>query len=266
MYRRLLAALAMLAMFSLTAFAQVGVAPAPFLGYQDTYQINVTQNLLTADAIVNIVNAGAHTPTGSFFPGTGYICANVYVFGHQGSPFGTGDPQGEQLQACCACPISRNGSVSLRARELAGNPGTPILATWNAATIKIVFTGPLQGPNLSPAQVNNACLFPNSPVLPTSAPILPGTNLLYGVPPAPANFGGFATGGRAWATHWHAFGTPTVPVNAFGTETAFEKVPLSAAERDVLNQNCQFVRGNGSGFGQCPGCPWYGGARAPERR
>jgi hypothetical protein len=236
---------AMLVVLCFTASGQVVGAPAPepFLGYVDSYQLNLTQNLNTADAAINLSNAGAHTPAGNFAIRTGYLCANIYVFGG----FNDVDPQGEQLQACCSCPISRNGSASVRARELTRNLLTPV--TLHAATLKIVWTVPAGGPN------STSC----------NAAALPTTNLLAGAPPAPANYGGFATGGRAWATHWHALGTPEIPLPAFGTETQFTNVPLSPAERDVLNNLCGFIQGNGSGFGICPGCPTRG-AQGPGRR
>src|SRR3954451_8532643 len=139
MYRRLLARCAMLILTSFAAYADSGSVgtptPAPFWGYQDTYQLNVVQNLTTNDAVINLANAGAYA-----LPpiNTGYLCANIYVFGtNVGNTF---DLQYEQMAACCACPISRNGSINLGARELVSNPFPtgPI----NAATIKIVWTRP----------------------------------------------------------------------------------------------------------------------------
>jgi len=244
MYRGLLALSAMLVVSSFTAFAQL--AQAPFLGYQDTYQLDVTQNLTTADAVINLANAGAHTPTGNFAIKTGYLCANIYVFGG----FNTTDPQGEQMQACCTCALSRNGSASVRARQLSRNPLTPV--NLNAATIKIVWTVPRGGPNST--TTCNAAGLPAPPEGGATG------NLVATAPPTAANYGGFATGGRAWLTHWHTLGTPAVPLPAFGSETKFTNVPLSSAERDVLNNLCGFIQGNGSGFGVCDGCP-TGGAQ-----
>jgi hypothetical protein len=228
MYKRLLALSAMLLLSSFTGFTQV-IATAPAWGYTDTYQLNVLQNLTTADAVINLTNAGFYTPLGNIFTNTGYMCANIYVFGG----VAPNDPQGEQLAACCSCAISRNGVASVRGRQLVSNPLTNV--TLTAASIKIIWTTP-------PGGVNSSSCNPAG---------LPAGNVL-----AAAQNGGFATGGRAWATHWHT--VPGIP--AFGTETKFTNVPLSFAERNVLNENCAFIIGNGSGAGRCAGCP-TGGAQ-----
>jgi len=235
MYKRLLVGCATLVSLSSVTFAQLA-APAPGWGYTDTYQINVLQNLTTADAVVNLTNAGFYTPASSVFPNTGYLCANIYVFGG----VAPADPSGEQLAACCTCPISRNGVRSIRGRQLVNNPLTNV--TLTAAAIKIVWTTPSTG-----VGDPSGCAAAN----------LPTGNTLAGNPAgAPTNNGGFATGGRAWATHWHVI----AGIPAFGTETKFTDVPLSATERNVLNQNCAFIIGNGSGAGICGGCP-TGGAQ-----
>jgi len=225
---------------SLTAFAQAPAA-APFLGWEDTFQVDVSQNLTTADGIINLVNSGAHATAGNAIR-TGYLCANIYVF----AGFFDNDPQGEQLQACCSCPISRNGSANVRARDLIRNPAFNNPIPLSAATIKIVWTVPLGGPGSA-----TTC----------NARALPGGNVLGSVPPAPANFGGFATGGKAWITHWHARSSPTDPLPAaFGTETKFDPAPLSPNERDLLNNLCGFINDAASGAGICPGCPGRGPA------
>jgi hypothetical protein len=72
MSQRLLAALASIALSSL-AFGQVA-APAPALGYEDSYQVNYVSNL-PAGTFVNFTNAGVH---GRTTPG-GDICINVYT-------------------------------------------------------------------------------------------------------------------------------------------------------------------------------------------
>jgi hypothetical protein len=234
MYKRLLALSAMLLLSSFTVFAQVP-ATLPAWGYTDSYQLNVLQNLTTADAVINLTNAGFYTPLGNVFTNTGYMCANIYVFGG----VAPNDPQGEQLAACCTCAISRNGVASVRGRQLVANPLTNV--TLTAASIKIVWTTPPGGVN-SPGSCNPAGL--------------PATNVraVLDANGQPTNNGGFATGGRAWATHWH-----TVP-SPFGSETKFTEVPLTQAERNVLNENCAFIIGNGSGAGRCAGCP-TGGAQ-----
>jgi len=232
MLKRMLAPCAMVALFCGTVFAQTPPTP-PAWGYDDTYQLNVLQNLQTADAVVNLSNGGYYTPFGNIFTNTGYMCANIYVFGG----VAPNDPQGEQLAACCACPISRNGAASIRGRQLVANPLTNV--TLTAASIKIVWTTPTNGAAAGTPTCNPAGL-PTGNTIATTA----------------GNFG-FATGGRAWATHWHNI--PGIP--AFGTETQFTNVPLSPAERNVLNENCAFIIGNGSGAGRCLNCPWTGGAQ-----
>jgi len=240
MQRSLTLGCAILFLASLTAFAQAPAA-APFLGWQDTYQIDVIPNLSTADGIINLANSGAHM-TASNAIRTGYLCANIYVF----AGFTDTDPQGEQMQACCTCAVSRNGSANVRARDLVRNPAFNNPAPLSAATIKIVWTVPLGGPN-SAATCN--------------ARALPGGNLLANAPPAPANYGGFATGGKAWAVKWHSRSGPTDPLPAaFGTETRFSTAPLSANERDLLNNLCGFINDAASGAGICAGCPGRGPA------
>ncbi len=237
MNKRLLASSAMLVLFGCSMFAQTP-APAPGWGYTDTYQLDVLQNLTTADAVINLSNAGFYTPVGSIFPNTGYICANIYVFGG----VAPADPSGEQLAACCSCAISRNGVRSVRAKQLVYNPLTNV--TLSAASVKIVWTTP-------PGGVTSAGCNPAG---------LPTGNVLAGLNGAgqPTNNGGFATGGRAWATHWHVI----AGIPPFGSETQFTDVPLSTAERNVLNENCAFILGNGSGAGQCAGCPGNGAQAA----
>jgi len=233
MNKRLLACFAMLVLCGCSLFGQAVTG----WGYADTLQVNVLQNLTTADAVINLTNGGAYTPVGSIFPNTGYLCANIYVFGG----VAPADPSGEQLAACCTCAISRNGARSVRARQLVSNPLTNV--TLTAASVKIVWTTP-------PSGVTN----PGS----CNAAGLPASNVVAGLDGAgqPTFNGGFATGGRAWATHWHTItGLP-----GFGTETVFQNVPLTAAERNVLNENCAFIVGNGSGAGICAGCP-TGGAQ-----
>ena len=108
--------------------------------------------------------------------------------------------------------------------------------TLTAASIKIVWTTP-------PGGVNSSSCNPAG---------LPAGNVLAGLAGGqPTNNGGFATGGRAWATHWHT--VPGIP--AFGTETKFTNVPLTVSERNVLNENCAFIIGNGSGAGRCGRIP-----------
>jgi len=240
MNKRLLACFAMLVLCGCSLFAQEP-AVAPAWGYEDTYQLDVLQNLQTADAVINLSNAGFYTPLGSLFTNTGYICANIYVFGG----LAPADPSGEQLAACCTCAISRNGARSVRASQLISNPLTNVKLT--AASVKIVWTTPPGGVTSAGAGSCNAAGLPTG-------------NVLAGLNGAgqPTNNGGFATGGRAWATHWHTI----AGIPPFGSETKLTDVPLTAAERNVLNENCAFIIGNGSGAGICGGCPGNGAQAA----
>jgi hypothetical protein len=198
-------------------------ATAPAFGYKDSYQINVTGNVLFADSIVNITNAGNHPG------GHGYICANVYVF----------DPD-EQMISCCTCPVSRNGVKSLSAQgDLVWNTLTGIVPS--SITIKLVATVPPGGP-IAP-QTCDPTVLPASnvfPPLPTSPGPL-GTN------------GGFAAGMRAWATHIHSVSSLSGPIQ-FGTETEFSQVPLNRMELVTLAQFCSLIGGNGSSAGVCRTC------------
>jgi hypothetical protein len=212
------------------ALAQVAIAQepatAPAWGYEDTYQINVAGNLGTADSLINISNAGLHRTSPLALRFQGYICANVYVFDVD-----------EQMIACCTCPISANGTQSFSARrDLVSNPLTPAAST--SVTIKLVANVPLGGPT-APGSCNAAAL--------------PTTNLLAAIPPTAANFGGFASGMRAWGTHVHTQTAPS-PVFTYGTETPFEQVGLSANEAAILNTYCGFIQQNGSNHGICGNC------------
>jgi len=260
MNKRWLACFAMLVSFGCSTFAQVPAVSPVQWGYADTYQVNVLQNLQTVDAVINLENAGFYTPFGNTFPGTGYLCANIYVFGG----VAPADPSGEQLAACCTCPISRNGVRSVRASQLIFNPLTRV--NLNAASIKVVWTTPRNGVD-DPASCGANVAGANN------APNLPATNVIAGLTAGgtPTNNGGFATGGRAWATHWHTIPggavpglpNPLTPVS-FGTETRFADAPLSSTERTVLQDNCRFTFGNGSGSGICSGCP-TGGAQGASK-
>jgi len=232
----------MLFVACVTCLGQGGVpATPPFLGYQDTYQIDVFPNLSTADGIINLANSGSNAQATNATR-TGYLCANIYVF----AGFFANDPQGEQMQACCSCAISRNGSANVRARDLIRNPAFNNPTALSAATVKIVWTAPVGGAN--------------STTCPTRA--LP--DYRAAIPSGPD--GGLATGGRAWAVKWHSRTGPTDPLPAaFGTETPFSPAPLSINERNVLNNLCGFIIDAASGAGICPGCP-NGGPAGPSSR
>src|SRR5262245_22097356 len=227
MYFRLLTLCTMLILVPIAALAQP--APAPFVGYLDTYQVDYFPNTTDNDGVLNLVNTGAYTPA-NFNIGTGFLCANIYLFGTTtGSTF---DRDLEQMQACCTCPISRNGSRSIRARQLLSN--TISNPPFPSTTVKVVWTRPA---NDNP----NNC---SATALPAGNPLAAPGPIGGGDPPAA---GGFATGGRAWLTKWHAGIPATAPVPPglatppFGTETEASKPLLTNNERNLLGGLCNLI-------------------------
>lgn len=253
MNRLWLAFCAMLVIVPFAAFAQNnngGAAPAPFWGFQDTYQVTYFPNMITNDGVLNLVNSGAYTPPTTAI-NTGYLCANLYVFGSTTTSIGF-DPSFEEMAACCTCPISRNGSRSVRAQQLLSNPLKT--GAYPAVTVKVVWTRPA---NDNPANC--------------AATVLPTANTLAQAPATVgpvAPEGGFATGGRCWSTAWHAplpappNGIVTPP---FGTGTQCLNAPLSANETSMLSNLCSIIWFSlGSGQGRCPVCP-TGGTQGGSR-
>ena len=124
----------------------------------------------------------------------------------------------EQMISCCSCPVTPNGLVSLSARnDLISNTLTPAVPT--AIVIKILATVPVGG----------SCS--NSAAAVAAATLAPGL--------------------ASWGTTIHA--GPTAG-NFFGTETEFKPATLSASELGRLNDLCNFILANGSGFGVCRSC------------
>jgi hypothetical protein len=102
------------------------IVPAASLLAQSSYQVRYAANLNRFESIIDLVNAGANTPSG-------YLCANVYAY----------DP-GEELIACCTCPISANGNAYLLVnRDIVANRLTPAPVT--SLTIKLLATAPSPG-------------------------------------------------------------------------------------------------------------------------
>src|SRR5205823_6553220 len=138
---------------------------------------------------------------------TGALCANVYAF----SP-------DEQLIACCSCPVTPNGLVSLSAKaDLTSNTLTP--AVPNSIVVKLLATVPVGGTcTNSAASVGTATL----------------------------------------ANGMLVFGTKVHPGAAAGTlaltETPFSGATLSAGELSRIGSLCNFINANGSGFGICRSC------------
>ena len=124
----------------------------------------------------------------------------------------------EQMISCCSCPVTPNGLVSLSAKsDLISNTLTPAVPT--SIVIKILATVPVGG----------SCT--NSAAAVAAATLAPGL--------------------ASWGTTLHA-GPTALPL--FGTETAFTPATLSASELARLNDLCNFILANGSGFGVCRSC------------
>lgn len=189
------------ALCSVAAFSQ------PNVTLDTPFQVRYASNLSFGDSVANLSNSGARgaaLPSGTSASTTGALCANVYTF----SP-------DEQMIACCSCPVTPNGLVSLSAqRDLISNPLTPAVPT--SIVIKLYATVPVGG------SCNNSAASP-----------------------------GAATSGLvAWGTTIHA-----APAGGFSvTETAFTPATLSAGELNRLTQLCTFINANGSGFGICRSC------------
>ncbi|MBY0502295.1 MAG: hypothetical protein K2X03_00190 [Bryobacteraceae bacterium] len=205
--------------FSVAAFSQVDVP----------YQVRYASNLNVGDSVINITNTGARgagLAAGTTAATTGAICVNVYAF----SP-------DEQMISCCSCPVTPNGLVSLSVtRDLTSNTLTPAVPT--SIVVKLVATVPLAG---AAANCTNSA-----------------AGLLAGPGAGP---GQITNGMLAWGTTVHA--GPTAGSAPVITETAFSPATLTqaagAAAGDIgemarLNQLCNFINANGSGFGVCRSC------------
>ena len=176
------------------------------------YQVRYASNLTIGDSVVNITNTGARGAGlgfGTSAAVTGAICANVYVY----------DPS-EEVVACCSCPVTPNGLVSLSAqKDLIINPLTRGNPT--SIVIKLLATVPVGG------TCNNSAL-------------LAGT-----VTTTP--------GMAAWGTTLHADTSAAAGTFAV-TETAFTPSTLSPGEFARLAYGCGVVANVGSGFGICNSC------------
>ena len=193
-------------MATLVAFAQAQAT------LDTPYQVKYASNLTIGDSVINITNTGARGAGlgfGTSASVTGAICANVYVY----------DPA-EEVVACCSCPVTPNGLVSLSAqRDLIVNPLTRGNPT--SIVIKVLGTVPVGG------TCNNSAL-------------LAGT-----VTPTP--------GLAIWGTTIHA-NTAAAAGTYEVTETAFTPATLSAGEFVRLQYGCGVVANVGSGFGICNSC------------
>lgn len=146
---------------------------------------------------------------------SGTICANFYSF----------DPN-EEMQTCCACPVTPNGLASLGVNEdiisknLIVNPS-------NAITVKVLFT-------LKSAQNSGGSCDASQ-----------------------ATLANLARGGLAWGVNLRSVtfqGSPPTTYRAT-TETKFTKAELSPAELTKLTTYCKYIKILGSGVtGLCASC------------
>jgi uncharacterized repeat protein (TIGR01451 family) len=172
------------------------------------FQVSYFPNVNIADSVINATNTGARGAgfaSGTSAATTGAFCLNAYAF----SP-------DEQMVACCTCPVTPNGLVSLSVKnDLLSNTLTPAVPT--SVVVKLTATVPVGG----------ACV--------GSAASVALTNLSPGL--------------AAWGTKVHPIGT-----GAGITETPFSGAILSQGEMDRLATLCTFIISNGSGFGICRSC------------
>jgi hypothetical protein len=208
-------------LFATMAITVVAYAQNPITA-DSPYQVRYASNLTIGDSVVNITNTGANGAGlgfGTSASVTGSICVNVYVY----------DPS-EEVVACCSCPVTPNGLVSLSAqRDLIINPLTRGNPT--SIVIKLLATAPVGG------SCNNSALLAGSPTL--------------------------VNGMLAWGTTIHTNQPVAVPATYAVTETAFTPATLSAGEQARLAYGCGVVANVGSGFGICNSCRLggLGGAR-----
>ena len=186
-----------------------GAAASAIIFVGDPYQLNYFPNLNIGDSVINITNTGARgagLQSGTSASVSGALCVNVYAF----SP-------DEQLVACCSCPVTPNGLVSLSVKnDLTSNTLTPAVPT--SVVVKLVATVPVGG-----SCVNSASAISQA---------------------------GLAPGLVAWGTKLHS----GIAGAVYGTETAFVGGTLSAGELNRLSQGCSFIGAMGSGFGICRSC------------
>jgi hypothetical protein len=170
----------------------------------DIYQLAYFANRNNAsgfDQVVNIVNPGAQgSPMSS---SEGLVCANIYVFAPD-----------QQMIACCACPITADGLLSLSVnKNLTGNPLTGVAP--NAGAIALVSSAP-----------EESLCDPTAISIDNVEPDL-----------------------RAWSTHL----VQATPGTLFTIETGFRQAPLGQDElsSSFLPSTCRFTEYLGSGKGVC---------------
>jgi len=224
-------------------FATVALSTAAFAQVNFTsdwgYQVGYAANLNIGDAEFNLSNDGFQ---GGFINATPYktegnICVNVYTF----------DPQEEEI-ACCACLVTPNGLNSLSAKaDLISNPLTPAIPT--SIVIKLVSSEP----GVDKSGNFTVC---NPSKLP-----LAGTNAATPYYPAgtfPATTFTDPDAGFIVLHSMLAWGVTLEPASTPGTyapvAAPFLIASLSGSELSALVSTCNFIQGDGSGYGICASC------------
>ena len=175
----------------------------------DPFQVSYFSNLQLGDSVINVTNPGtlgAGLAAGTSASTTGAICLNVYAF----SP-------DEQMIACCSCPVTPNGLVSLSARQdLISKSNTPSVP--NSIVVKLLASVPRGG----------SCQGSAASVSPLN----------------------LASSINAWGTKVHLLGD-----EGRVTETAFLPATLSSGELERLASLCTFLSAaSEQGFGRCNAC------------
>jgi hypothetical protein len=241
MSHRLTLVCATLALSASAAFGQILIdtVGASF------YAVGYAANLNIGDSVLNLSNAGIQ---GAFFGATpfkteGNICVNVYTF----------DPQEEEI-ACCACLVTPNGLNSLSAKaDLISNPLTPAIPT--SIVVKLVSSEPAVDTTgaftvCNPAVVAGAAV--GNVVAPNAViPYYTAANGPGSVGFTDPRAGRVATGFVAWGTTLEPNGTP----GNYGTvNVPYLASLLSVSELTALTSTCNFIQGDGTGFGICKSC------------
>ena len=216
-----------LAIFALAMVAYCQ-SPAVLDGpFQVRYAANL-QNTNGLDSFVDVTNDGSNGapllgPGLGNSAGIGNLCVNVYVV----------DP-GEELLACCSCLITPDQTESwtvkgqLLSKTLTGEQP-------DSVTIKLIGSNPGTAATVGGTSCANSAATLGTTV----------TGTFTGVSTVATAIGGYV----AFGTTIHAQGASFVT-----TETPFLPVTLSSAELISLTGRCATIIGNGTTFGQCPGC------------
>ena len=222
------------------ALAAMLTSTLAFATDDGNFLIGVATGLPGTDTIINLSDSGASNGAlfnlgqntvgipvfgnalGTLTPGTGNLCANIYVFS-----------QDEQEQACCACPLTPNALASVDVEnDLLGNTLTGVGSMLGSAIIKIIGseTGPIPAPPghpvCDPGNVNT--------IIPDKLPAFlgGGGGLFVGQP--------LASGLLAWQRQGQN-----------GENIPLVSSTLSANELKTAVSLCHAIQLNGSGHGIC---------------